>query len=200
MLFFWLWATNTQVPTVLEFRGFCSLKKLMCACQVTSVMSDSLQLYSSSVLHAPWGSPGNTGVGCHALLQEIFPIRGSNSNLLSLLHWLMRSFPLATPGKTKEACMCPQRPPVPCLKKVHRVTSNRWFGCQITTINFMIFFLTENDFEDWDPLCTFIPVESPRPVSLSEPLLILLHELLLLLLHWINHVIGPKTSNILCHH
>ena len=33
-------------------------------------------------------SPGkNTGVGCHALLQGIFPTQGSNSHLLCLLHW-----------------------------------------------------------------------------------------------------------------
>ena len=31
----------------------------------------------------PWDSPGeNTGVGCHALLQEIFPTQGSNPVLL----------------------------------------------------------------------------------------------------------------------
>ena len=168
-----------------------------------------VRLSATLCLLCPWGSPGkNTGVGCHTLLQEIFPIQGSNSNLLSLLHWLMRSFPLAPPGKTKEACTCPQRPPAPYLKKAHRITSNRWFGCQITAINFMIFFfLAENDFEDWDPLCTFIPIESPRPVSLSKPLIIaffyhsiLLHVLLLILWHWINPVIGPKISNILCRH
>ena len=33
-------------------------------------------------------SPGkNTGVGCHALLQGIFPTQGSNPCLLCLLHW-----------------------------------------------------------------------------------------------------------------
>ena len=32
--------------------------------------------------------PGkNTGVGCHAFLQVIFPIQGSNLRLLRLLHW-----------------------------------------------------------------------------------------------------------------
>ena len=32
-------------------------------------------------------SPGkNTGVGCHALFQEIFPTQGSNPCLLCLLH------------------------------------------------------------------------------------------------------------------
>ena len=34
----------------------------------------------------PWDSPGkNTGVGCHALLQGIFPIQESNLHLLHLL-------------------------------------------------------------------------------------------------------------------
>ena len=33
-------------------------------------------------------SPGkNTGVGCHALLQGIFPTQGSNLCLLCLLRW-----------------------------------------------------------------------------------------------------------------
>ena len=45
-------------------------------------------------------SPGkNTGVGCHALLQEIFPIQGSNPSLLCLLHLHAGSLPLALPGK-----------------------------------------------------------------------------------------------------
>ena len=36
----------------------------------------------------PWDSPGkNTGVGCHFLLQGIFPIQGPNLRLLCLLHW-----------------------------------------------------------------------------------------------------------------
>ena len=33
-------------------------------------------------LYSPWNSPGqNTGVGCHALLQGIFPTQGSNPGL-----------------------------------------------------------------------------------------------------------------------
>ena len=39
--------------------------------------------------------PGkNTGVGCHALLQGIFPTQGSNPCLLRLLHWQVGSLPL----------------------------------------------------------------------------------------------------------
>ena len=38
-------------------------------------------------------------MGCHFLLQRIFPSQGSNLSLLSLLHWLKGSLPLAPPGK-----------------------------------------------------------------------------------------------------
>ena len=41
----------------------------------------------------------NTGVGCHARLQEIFPAQGSNLPLLHLLHWQAVSLPLVPPGK-----------------------------------------------------------------------------------------------------
>ena len=48
---------------------------------------------------SPWDFPGkNTGVSCHALLQGIFPIQGSNLHLLSLLHWQLGSLPLVPPG------------------------------------------------------------------------------------------------------
>ena len=36
----------------------------------------------------------NTGVGCHALLQGIFPTQGLNLCLLCLLHWQAGSLPL----------------------------------------------------------------------------------------------------------
>ena len=41
----------------------------------------------------------NTGVGCHALLQGIFPTQGSNPCPLSFLHWQAGALPLAPPGK-----------------------------------------------------------------------------------------------------
>ena len=49
-------------------------------------------------LLCPWGSPSkNTGVGCHALLQGIFPTQGSNPSVLCLLYWQVSS--LLVPGK-----------------------------------------------------------------------------------------------------
>ena len=51
-----------------------------------------LQPTSSS---CPWDSPGkNTGVGCHFLLQGIFPTQGWNLCLLRLPHWQEDSLPL----------------------------------------------------------------------------------------------------------
>ena len=62
-----------------EVRAYC----------IISVISDSLQPYGPTLqtvdarFLCPWDSPGkNTGVGCHFLLQGIFPIQGSNSCLL----------------------------------------------------------------------------------------------------------------------
>ena len=57
----------------------------MCACLVASVLSDSLRPHGLQCtrLLCPWDSLGkNTGVGCHALFQGIFPTQGSNSHLL----------------------------------------------------------------------------------------------------------------------
>ena len=49
--------------------------------------SNSSRLYSPRLL-CPWNPPGeNTGVGCHFLLQGIFPTWGSNLCLLCLLNW-----------------------------------------------------------------------------------------------------------------
>ena len=47
-------------------------------------------------LLCPWDSPGkNTGVGCHFVLQGIFPTQGLNLYFLCLLHWQVGSLPLA---------------------------------------------------------------------------------------------------------
>ena len=59
----------------------------------------SLIFQKEKVLVA-WESPGkSTGVGCHALLQGIFPTQGSNPRLVCLLRRQAGSLPLAPPGK-----------------------------------------------------------------------------------------------------
>ena len=50
----------------------------------------------------PWNFPDrNTAVGCHFLLQGIFPTPGSN---LCLLHWQADSLPLSHQGSFQSQC------------------------------------------------------------------------------------------------
>ena len=81
-----------------------SLEKQLCCTQIffclfsCSVMSDSLQPHGlkPAKLLCPWDFPGrNTGLGCHALLREIFLTQGSNP---CLLHWEAGSLPLSHQG------------------------------------------------------------------------------------------------------
>ena len=68
------------------------------AVQSCSVMSDSLWphgLQPATPL-CPWDSPGrNTGVGCHTLLQGIFPTQGSKPGLP---HWRQILYRLSHQG------------------------------------------------------------------------------------------------------
>ena len=63
--------------------GYCS--QCVCVCVSCSIGSDSLwphRLYPTRLL-CPWDSPSkNTGMGCHSLLQGIFPTKGSDPCLL----------------------------------------------------------------------------------------------------------------------
>ena len=62
-----------------------------------SVPSHGLQ---PTRLLCPRDSPGkNTGAGCHALLQGIFPTQGLNPRLLCLLHWQACSLAQVSLGK-----------------------------------------------------------------------------------------------------
>ena len=57
-----------------------------------------VRLLATLWLLCPWDSPGkNTGVGCHAVLQEVFLTQELNPHLLGVLHWQAGSLPLAPP-------------------------------------------------------------------------------------------------------
>ena len=74
----------------------------VCVRSVTSVVSDSLWPHGlqPARLLCPWDSLGkNTGVGCHALFQGLFPTQVLNSHLLHLLNWQVDSLPTEPPGK-----------------------------------------------------------------------------------------------------
>ena len=83
----------------LEFNALSSFSRLCPAFAPQCVHAQSLQLCllanswtGPARLLCPWDSPGkNTGVGCRALLQGIFPTQGSNSCLLQLLgcRWIL---------------------------------------------------------------------------------------------------------------
>ena len=76
-------AVSARIPTALSLFS-------------RSVLSDSLWprgLYSAGLL-CPWTFPGNTGVGCHCLLQGTFHTQGLNPRLLHLLYWQAGSLPL----------------------------------------------------------------------------------------------------------
>ena len=71
---------------------------LICYLKVASVMSNSLRPYGlePTRLLCPSDSPGkNTGVGCHTLLQGIFPTQRSNPDLL---HCRLILYHLSHPG------------------------------------------------------------------------------------------------------
>ena len=67
-----------------------------------SFVSDSRDPMECTRLLCPWGSPGkDTGVGCHFLLQGIFPTQGSSPCVWCLLHWQVDSLPLSHPGSPR---------------------------------------------------------------------------------------------------
>ena len=102
-------------------------------------MFDSLRpcgLQSARLL-SPWDSPGkNTGVGCHVLLQGIFPTQGSNPGLL---HCRQTLYPLSHQGsQTKimdlRTLQTPYFIPIGCVN-CSSVWITSWFAsvrnCQI---------------------------------------------------------------------
>ena len=83
--------------------GFHTMVLFIFVCMLSSsVVSNSLRPHrlQPTRLLCPWDFPGkNTEVGCHFLLQGIFPTQGSNP---CLLHWQVASIPLrhlGSPGR-----------------------------------------------------------------------------------------------------
>ena len=80
-------------------------------CSVTSVVSSSLQphgLQPARLLCLRYSPGKNTGAGCHARLQGIFPTQGSNPCLLCLLHcrqtfFFFFFFTAEAPGKPSQS-------------------------------------------------------------------------------------------------
>ena len=87
-------------------------KSAQCGSVTHSVVSDSSgphELWPTRLL-CPWDSPGKiAGVGCHALLQGIFPTQGSNPGLLhcrQILHCLSHQGSPSVEGGGVPAMLC----------------------------------------------------------------------------------------------
>ena len=91
------------------FSSLASVSWFMSACVHAKSLQSCLTLWDTMdhsllVSSLLCDSPGkNTGVGCHALLQGIFPTQGSNPCLLCLLNWEAGSLPLAPLEKPSSA-------------------------------------------------------------------------------------------------
>ena len=59
----------------------------VCVCVCVCVQSCPIFATPWTVAHQAFVSGKNTGVGCHFLLQGIFPTQGSNLQVQCLLHW-----------------------------------------------------------------------------------------------------------------
>ena len=113
----------------------------------------------------PWDSPGkNTGMGCHFLLQGIFPTQGSSPSLLHLLLWKEDSSPLCYLGSPKEPTdpsevtfMRPRARPL--------WSSGFWFKSQLLLYNkvsvsahgSLIHDLQEEEQLELEYLCNYVP-------------------------------------------
>ena len=74
----------------------------MCASSVMSTLCDTIDLAHQVPLPMEF-SRQEYWRGCYFLLQRIFPIHGSNSCLLHLLHWQVGSLPLSHLGSPRES-------------------------------------------------------------------------------------------------
>ena len=90
---------RSRIQMKLWWYSLCMVATSQSACSVASVMSDSLRPLGlkPTRLLCPWDFPGkNTGLGCHALPQGIFPTQGLNSHC----RWILS--PLSHLGSQQE--------------------------------------------------------------------------------------------------
>ena len=98
------WVSSISCGKFINFK--CTWNDVMYECVLVAQMCLTLcnpmdcSLPGSSVHVISQGK--NAGVGCHSLLQGIFPTQGSNLRLPHLLHWQVGSLLLVPPSSGKK--------------------------------------------------------------------------------------------------
>ena len=88
----WIWAYPLSVCLSVYLSTYFPVISVCAYVLSHSVVSDSVTPWTAA--HQNSSCPGkNTGVGCHFLLQRIFPTQGSNSGLQSVLNWQVDFLP-----------------------------------------------------------------------------------------------------------
>ena len=113
-----------------------------CCCCLVAKPLQPRGLWPARLLR-PWYFPGkSTVVGCHFLLQGIFPTQRSDQQLLRLLHWQVDSLPLSPPARPLPTVMTASStivkwPFTRTQGQVHlsygsRIQSHRWMRICVT--------------------------------------------------------------------
>ena len=120
----------------------------------------------------------NTAVGCHFLLQGIFPTQELNPCLLCLLHWQVGSSPLAPPSFSFNSVQSLQSGPTLCHPMDYSLPGSSVHG------------ILQERILEW------VAMPSSKYCSGKEPTRLLLLLLLLLLSHFsrIRLCVIPQTT------
>ena len=109
--------SDSQIPSSFSlspFLYFCSFfftHVHLCICVCVQSHFSSVQLCDPMDRSLPSSSAHGilqgktTGVGCHDILQGIFPTKGLNLNIICRLHWQEGSLPLAPSRKPTLICI-----------------------------------------------------------------------------------------------
>ena len=97
-----------------QFVGTANITELMCMLNLLDMPDFAWphRLLPARLLR-PWDVPGkNTGLGCHFLLQWIFPTQGFHLCLLHILHWQAGSLPLGHLGGGNQCAVSQHQPSI----------------------------------------------------------------------------------------
>ena len=136
------WRTK-MLLNILQYKEQLPTTENVCVCMCVrahSVLSHSSQPHGLQPIRLlyPWNFPcKNIGVGCHFLLQGIFPTQGLNPHLLGFLHWQADPLTTPPPGKPTTENNLAQYPVVLRLRNptlASWISKNVMCGCILLSI------------------------------------------------------------------